>query len=68
LKHTPIFSGEISRLAAIMGEAGKSGHSLGLDEIALACVIPRFPNDFQMKNRERLRFEIRADYGRFYII
>jgi hypothetical protein len=33
--------------------------------MAFACSIPYFPNDSQAKNRDTLRFEIRADYGRF---
>ncbi len=41
-------------------------HSLCLYEMAFACSIPRFPNDFRAKSCDRLRFEIGADYGRFF--
>jgi hypothetical protein len=42
----PPFLWEISCLALIMGESFRSGHSLGLDEMAFACSIPQFPERF----------------------
>jgi len=37
---------------------------LGLDEIAFACFVPRFANDFQARFWSCLKFETRADNGR----
>ena len=62
------FSWKISCLAPIKGESTRSRRNLGLYEIAFACFISLFPNDFLGETCDRLRFEIRADYRRFYII
>jgi hypothetical protein len=51
-----------------MGESGLSGRGPGLDAEAKLALFRHFPNDSRRTIRRYLRFEIRADNGRFSIL